>query len=130
MVGMVVVSHSKKLAEGVVELCKSMVQKNIPIIAAGGTNDGRLGTDAVKIVDAIKSVNQSNGIAIFVDLGSAILSAELAIDMLSEDLAKQVKIIDAPLVEGCIASSIEISLESSLEKVENTAKGSYKLRKL
>jgi len=130
MVGMVIVSHSNDLAKGLVDLCKSMVQQDIPIIAAGGTSDGRLGTDATNILEAIQTVNQGDGVAIFIDLGSAVLSSELAIDLLPDNLKDNVKIIDGPLVESCIASSIEISINSSLKRIEEVALLSYDIRKL
>ena len=127
MVGIVVVSHSAKVAEGLVDLAKQISNKTVPIIAAGGMSDGGIGTDAMKIKDAIQSVDQGHGVLIFVDLGSAILSAETAIDLLG---AESVEIVDAPLVEGVIASAIQVTLTDDLEDVKRVAHESKKMNKI
>jgi len=127
MVGIVVVSHSSKVAEGVVDIAKQVSSTVIPIMAAGGTSDGRIGTDAMKIKDAIEAVDQGNGVLIFVDLGSAILSAETAIDLLGVDT---VEIVDAPLVEGVIATSVQVTLTNDIEDVKRVAHESKNMNKI
>jgi PTS hybrid protein len=127
MIGIVVVSHSSKVAEGVVDIAKQVSNEAIPIMAAGGTSDGRIGTDAMKIMDAIKSVDQGKGVLIFVDLGSAILSAETAIDLLG---AESVEIVDAPLVEGVIASSVQVTITDDIEDVKRVAHESKNISKI
>lgn len=127
MIGIVVVSHSSKVAEGVVDIAKQVSNEAIPIVAAGGTSDGRIGTDAMKIKDAIESVDQGDGVLIFVDLGSAILSAETAIDFLD---TQAVEIVDAPLVEGVIASSVQITITDDIEDIKRVARESKKMNKL
>lgn len=127
MIGIVVVSHSSKVAEGVVDIAKQVSSTAIPIMAAGGTSDGRIGTDAMKIKDAIESVDQGNGVLIFVDLGSAILSAETAIDLLGSDT---VEIVDAPLVEGVIASSVQITITDDIEDVKRVGHESKNIKKI
>jgi PTS hybrid protein len=127
MIGIVVVSHSSKVAEGVVDIAKQVSNEAIPIMAAGGTSDGRIGTDAMKIMDAIKSVDQGKGVLIFVDLGSAILSAETAIDLLG---AESVEIVDAPLVEGVIASSVQVTITDDIEDIKRVAHESKNISKI
>jgi len=127
MIGIVVVSHSSKVAEGVVEIAKQVSNEEIPIMAAGGTSDGRIGTDAIKIKEAIESVDQGNGVLIFVDLGSAILSAETAIDLLD---MTSVEIVDAPLVEGVIASSVQLTITDDIEDVKRVAHESKNISKI
>src|SRR6056297_1106880 len=127
MIGIVVVSHSSKVAEGVVDIAKQVSNEAIPIMAAGGTSDGRIGTDAMKIKDAIESVDQGNGVLIFVDLGSAILSAETAIDLLG---AESVEIVDAPLVEGVIASSVQVTITNDIEDIKRVANESKNMNKI
>lgn len=127
MIGIVVVSHSSKVAEGVVDIAKQVSNEAIPIMAAGGTSDGRIGTDAMKIKDAIESVDQGNGVLIFVDLGSAILSAETAIDLLG---AESVEIVDAPLVEGVIASSVQVTITNDIEDIKRVAHESKNMNKI
>ena len=81
-VGLVIVSHSAQLAAGVVELAGQMTQGKTPIAAAGGAIDDILGTSADKILEAIQSVDGPDGVLVLLDLGSAILSAEMALEML------------------------------------------------
>lgn len=114
MVGIVVVSHSQKIAEGAVELAKQMAAE-ARIAAAGGMEDGSIGTDVSKIFAGIEAVDEGDGVVILVDLGSAVMSSEMAIEMLED--GSKVKIVDAPIVEGTIFSSVEASIGSSLEEV-------------
>ncbi|MCT4509950.1 MAG: dihydroxyacetone kinase phosphoryl donor subunit DhaM [Tepidibacter sp.] len=121
MVGIVVVSHSKNLAQEIINFSMQMAQADIKVINAGGTSDGRFGTDATKIMDAIQQSDDKDGVLILVDLGSAIMSAEMAMDFLDEDLKERVLIADAPIVEGCIAAVSQVSIGASLEEVKNAA---------
>lgn len=121
MVGIVVVSHSKNLAQEIINFSMQMAQADIKVINAGGTSDGRFGTDATKIMDAIQQSDDKDGVLILVDLGSAIMSAEMAMDFLDEDLKQRVLIADAPIVEGCIAAVSQASIGASLEEVKNAA---------
>ena len=130
MVGIVVVSHSNKIAEGIVELCSQMATDGQKIEAAGGTEDGRIGTDAVKIMEAIKRADDGDGVVILVDMGSAIMSTELALDLLDENIKKRVVIVDAPIVEGCIGAVVQASVGSSLEDVMLVAKQSKNINKI
>ncbi len=121
MVGIVVVSHSKNLAQEIINFSMQMAQSDIKVINAGGTDDGRFGTDATKIIDSIQQADDKEGVLILVDLGSAIMSAEMAIDFLDEDLRERVLIADAPIVEGCISAVSQASIGASLEEVKNAA---------
>jgi phosphoenolpyruvate---glycerone phosphotransferase subunit DhaM len=132
-VGFVLVSHSARLAEGVRELAEQVAQGNVPIVAVGGAEDGSLGTNALAIAQAIESLSMEEeveGILVLMDLGSAVLSAETALDQLDEVLRDRVRIADAPFVEGAIAAAVEASLGSGLEAVLNTAEAARSLRKL
>lgn len=122
MIGIVVVSHSRKLAEGVKELAKGMSQGQVPIAAAGGMEDGFLGTDANRVAEAIRSVYSPEGVLVLVDLGSAVLSTRLAMEMVSAEGIKEVRLSPAPLVEGVIAAVVEASQGSSLNKVEKAVR--------
>ncbi len=126
MVGIVVVSHSQKVAEGAVELAKQMAPE-AKIAAAGGMEDGSIGTDVSKILAGIEAVNEGDGVVILVDLGSAVMSSEMAIEMLED--SSQVRIIDAPIVEGTIFSSVEASIGSSFEEVIEVLAGAKAYRK-
>lgn len=115
MVGIVVVSHSQKVAEGAVELALQMAP-DAKIAAAGGLADGSIGTDMEKISGAIASVMDDDGVIMLVDMGSAIMTSEMAIEM-SDDPDK-IKIIDTPVVEGTIFGAVEASIGSSMEHIE------------
>lgn len=114
MVGIVIVSHSQKLAEGVVEVAQ-MMAKNAPIIAAGGLEDGTLGTSYDKICAALKEVYSADGVIILMDMGSAVMTTEMVL----EDLDKpNVKMIDCPLVEGAVLAAIDSISSKSLAEIE------------
>ncbi len=126
---MVVVSHSAKVAEGVVEMAAQMAG-GVRIRAAGGTEDGAIGTDATLIAGAISDADEGDGVLVIVDLGSAVLSAQLAIEELIDDERRgRVRIADAPLVEGAIIAAIQASTGSSLEEVDAAAHGAASMSK-
>ena len=118
MVGIVIVSHSEKLAEGVVEVSRMMAE-NVPIEAAGGMEDGTLGTSYDKIKSAVESLYSEDGVVILADMGSAVMTAEIVL----EDIKlENVKILNCPLVEGAILAAMESiggrDLEDLAERVE------------
>ncbi|WP_443090759.1 dihydroxyacetone kinase phosphoryl donor subunit DhaM [Basfia succiniciproducens] len=132
MVNLVIVSHSKKLADGVAELAGQMVTGGCKIAVAAGIDDEEnpIGTDAVKIMSAIEEVFSADGVVILVDLGSAILSAETALDLLDPEIAEKVAISYAPLVEGALAAAVSASTGDDLQTVLAEAKtaGDLKLQ--
>ncbi len=128
MVGLVIVSHSSKIAEGVCDLALQMASGYRQMIPAGGLKDGSLGTDPTRILDAIRSANDGNGVAVLVDLGSGIMSAETAIDLLDGEFPA--RIADAPLVEGAVVAVIEASTGASLEEVIHAAESARGEEKL
>ena len=113
MVGIVIVSHSQKLAEGVVELSK-MMAANVPIAAAGGLEDGGLGTSYDKICAAIEEVYSADGAIVLMDMGSAVLTTEMVLDDLNRPL---VKMIDCPLVEGAVLAAVESAGGATLQEL-------------
>lgn len=129
MVGLVIVSHSSKIAAGTCEMAYQMANPEQKIIAAGGTADDGIGTDAVKIAAAIEAADDGSGVLITVDLGSAVLSAEMALELIPEEIKARVKIANAPLVEGSITAAIQASLGVSLEEVCQTAEDARQLQK-
>jgi PTS hybrid protein len=129
MVGVVVVSHSAKIAEGVVELAAQMAGE-VRIRAAGGTDEGGIGTDATLIAEAITAADDGAGVLVLVDLGSAVLSAQLAIDeLIDADRRDRVRIADGPLVEGAVVASIQASTGSTLDEVAEAAHEAATMRK-
>lgn len=119
MVGLVVVSHSRALAAGVAELVGGVSDIKIPIAFAGGTGtDHReLGTDAMDIMEAIQAVDNPQGTVVLMDLGSAILSAETAVEFLADTLQGPVRLIPAPLVEGAVSAAVQIGLEADIDLI-------------
>lgn len=110
-------------------MAAQMARPGQRIIAAGGTIDGAIGTDAVRIYEAVKIADDGSGVVIMVDLGSAILSTETALELLEEDLRYRVKIADAPVLEGSISAVVQASLGGNLAEVLATAEGARELRK-
>ncbi len=104
-VGVVYVSHSVKIAEGLVELAGQMAG-SAALVAAGGTDDGGIGTSFDKVSAAIGAADSGHGVAVFCDLGSAILTAETALDFLDDEVRDRVRIVSAPLVEGGVAAAV------------------------
>lgn len=115
MVGIVIVSHSAKIAEGAKELALQMAP-DAHIAAAGGLPDGNIGTDYDRILTAIESVMSDDGVIMLVDLGSAIMTSEMAIEDCSNP--DKVKIIDAPIVESAIFGAVEASIGSNIQSLE------------
>ena len=130
MVGIVIVSHSLKVAEGIREMALQMANPDQKIIAAGGTDAGGIGTDAVKILNAINEADDGDGVVLLVDLGSAVLSAEVAMEMLEEIVRERVIIADTPILEGSISAVVEASIGSPLEAVVATAEEAREINKL
>ena len=128
MIGMVVVAHSKKLADGVKEIIEQMVNGQILIAAAGGA-DERIGTDAILIRRKIDEVYSEDGVLVFVDFGSSIISTKAAIALLPAEKRKKTIIADAPLIEGSFAAAVDASVGKSLEEVRRAAEASRNLRK-
>lgn len=120
MVSIILVSHSRKITDGLKEMIEEMVDStgDVKIFSAGGTEDGRLGTDSVAIYNIIKQSSLHNNILIFADIGSAILSTETAIDLIEdEELKSKVTLVDAPLVEGAFVASIQAMVDKDVEGI-------------
>ena len=125
MVGLVIVTHSSTLAEGVAELARGMGAE-VPIELAGGIDapEPALGTDTARVLEAIERADQGDGVLVLMDLGSAVLSAEMALDMLGPERRERVLLCEAPLVEGAVAAAVTAKLGASLEDVAAEARGS------
>jgi len=130
MTGVIIVSHSEKLAEGLKDIVMEMNDGSVEVIAAGGTGDGRIGTNTLNIKAAIESLAERDHILIFVDLGSSVISSEAAIDLVDEELQKKVHIVDAPLVEGVVCGLIQATICNDLDEIITTAKEGATMCKL
>jgi multiphosphoryl transfer protein len=125
MIGIVIVSHSAKLAQGVEELARGMSGPEVKIKIAGGLNlpDQPLGTDPLLILAAIEEAYSEDGVVVLMDMGSALLSAEMALEMLPPAHLARVKLIEAPLVEGAVSAAVQARLGNSLEQVIAECRG-------
>lgn len=114
-VGIILVSHSEKIAEGTKDLIREVIT-DVPIEVAGGEDSGNLGTSLEKIQHAIEKIKDQTkrGILIFYDLGSAKMNSELALELSGE---ANVKIVEAPLVEGSYVAAVEAQAKKSLEEI-------------
>ena len=119
MVGIVVVSHSAELARGVVELARQMGGEEVRIEEAGGMDDGSIGTDAVRVQAAIERAMSGDGVLVLMDLGSALMSAEMAVELMEGD--GRVVLSEAPLVEGAVAAAAAARGGASLDEVRAEA---------
>lgn len=120
MINIVIVSHSKHLADGVAELASQMINPtHCKLGVAAGVDDENhsIGTDAVKIMSTIESLSDADAIIVMMDLGSAILSTETALELLDPDIAEKVSLCSAPLVEGTLAAVVSASSGAKLETV-------------
>lgn len=124
MIGFVVVSHSKRLAEEVINLCNEMKKHRFPVVNGSGTDGEYLGSNPMVIKEAIEKVYSKDGVLIIGDIGSSILNSEMAIELLDDSYDKsKIRIADAPLVEGTLIAmaindgrtTIEEILEELLE---------------
>jgi phosphoenolpyruvate-protein phosphotransferase/dihydroxyacetone kinase phosphotransfer subunit len=128
VVGIVIVSHSEALAEGVVRLAREMGGEELALEAAGGMDEpGALGTDAERVRAAIERAMSADGVLVLMDLGSALMSAEFAIDMLGE-AAGPVVMSEAPLVEGAVAAAVAARGGASLDEVAEEARGALAMK--
>jgi dihydroxyacetone kinase DhaKLM complex PTS-EIIA-like component DhaM len=148
MVGIVIVSHSDAIAAGVVELARQMADEELALEPAGGLDEllaqylrdvgvappagdpvrsGVLGTDPRRILGAIERAMSADGVLVLMDLGSAMMSVELAIERLT-DAPGPVVLSEAPLVEGAVAAAVAARGGSALEDVAAKARGALAMK--
>jgi dihydroxyacetone kinase phosphotransfer subunit len=126
-VGLVVVSHSVRIAEGTAELAGQMAGDQVRIVAAGGLEDGTIGTDAARIAEAIQAADAGAGVVVLVDLGSAVLSTVTALELLGDP--GNVRLSRGPIVEGAVIAAVQASTGSSLDEVLEAAEAAASMPK-
>lgn len=119
-VGLLIVSHSVRLAEGVVELAGQMA-RSVPLVAAGGTDDDELGTSFEKVMKGVGEADRGEGVVIMADLGSAVMTAESVLEFLDDAQRSRVRIADAALVEGAVAAAVAAESGAGLDAVVRAA---------
>jgi dihydroxyacetone kinase phosphotransfer subunit len=132
LVGLVLISHSETLVDGLREMVAQVAGEEVAVGTAGGTEDGRLGTSAPRISAALRSTLAAspNGVLVLLDLGSAALSLELALEELEPFERDRVRVSEAPLVEGAILAVVQASIGASLADVAAAADGAATMSKL
>ena len=126
-VGLVVVSHSSRIAEGTAELAGQMAGPDVRIVPAGGMEDGAIGTDAARIAVAIGEADAGSGVVVLADLGSAVLATRTALELLGNP--ENVRLSRGPIVEGAVIAAVQASTGSSLDEVLEAAEGAASLPK-
>lgn len=126
MVGLVIVSHSENLAKSVVEFT-AMMAKEAAIAPAGGLEDGSFGTSFERIRHAIESVYSDDGVIVLMDLGSAVMTTEMVLEMME---GKKAAMADCPLVEGAVAASVSAAGGKSFEEILQDLDKVREMRKL
>lgn len=128
-VGLVIVSHSAAIANGLAELVAQVAGPDVPIVTAGGGPGGTLGTDGGRVLEALRTVDGA-GAVVLADLGSSLLSVKAALAELSPAQAKRIVLADAPLVEGAIAAGVTASTCAPLAEVAAAAEEARSVAKL
>lgn len=113
MVGLVIVSHSSKLAEGVVDLAR-MMAKTAPIAPAGGLEDGSFGTSFEKIAAAVDQVYSDDGVLVLMDMGSAVMTAEMVMESME---GRKIVLADCPVAEGAVTAAVGAEAGMTLEEI-------------
>ncbi len=130
LIGIVIVSHSHQLACGIKELALELARNDLRISTAGGMDEVALGTSAERIYQAILDVYTEDGVLILFDLGGALFSTQVAIEMLQLHQQEKIKLSDAPIVEGAVVAAVEASLGHSLEQVSAAVDATRHMRKI
>ena len=127
-VGIVLVSHSAELAQGAANLAAQVSGGTVTIVAAGGTDDGDLGTSAAKVERALRQADQGAGVVVLPDLGSAVLTVRAVLEDYGS--ASGVLLADAPFVEGAVAATVIAAAGGDLKAVAAAAEEARHARKL
>lgn len=126
-VGIVLVSHSADLASGLAELVGQIGSGDVPVLVAGGTDDGRIGTSHARVRRAIEEAQRGAGVVVLPDLGSSVLTTKA---VLEEHPDASVVVVDAPFVEGAVAAVVTASVGADLNAVVAAAEEARDVRKL
>lgn len=125
MVGLVIISHSRVLAEGVAEVARAMGVGKTVVECAGGDTGGGLGTSIDLVERAVQAADGGDGVVLLADLGSSVLTAKMCV----EDADGKVMLADAPLVEGAVAAASMAATGAGLDAVVAAAESARDLRK-
>ncbi|WP_316670582.1 dihydroxyacetone kinase phosphoryl donor subunit DhaM [uncultured Propionibacterium sp.] len=130
MIGIVIVSHSVQLADAVVDLTRRLMPASqVRLETAAGTAEGTLGTNAMAIVEAVERADDGEGVVVLMDLGSAVMSAQTAVEFLEPELAERTRLLAAPVVEGLFAAYSAAGIGRDLERVCAEAESAVEVKR-
>src|SRR5207247_10017456 len=123
--------HSKALVEGLRDMVVQVAGDDVRVAVAGGTADGRLGTNMEAVLDALRATlaDDDQEVLVLLDLGSAWLSVEMAIEELTDSERPRLQVSEAPLVEGAVLAAVQASVGASLSEVAAAAAGAATMSK-
>ena len=132
---LVLVSHSDTLVAGLRDMVAQVAGDDVRVTIAGGTEDGRLGTSAPRIAEALRAAiggpdDRADGVLVLLDLGSAALSLEIALEELDPADRAIIQVSGAPLVEGAVMAAVQASVGASLDEVARAAAEATSMPKL
>jgi len=127
MVGIVLVSHSSRLVDGLAELLAQIGSSEVPIAVAGGTADGGLGTSVDLVIAAVVAADRGDGVVVIPDLGSAVLTVKSVLEGVDDT---SVVLVDAPFVEGAVAAAVTAASGAGLDAVVRAAEEARHVPKL
>jgi len=127
VVGIVVIAHSRALADGVAEVARAMGAGKIVVRSAGGNVRGGLGTSIEEVEEAVRAADDGDGVLLLVDLGSSVMTAKMVVEDLGGD---GVALADAPLVEGAVAAASMAATGADLRTVLRAAEAARGHRKI
>ena len=129
--GLILVSHSGTLVDGLRDMVAQVAGADVPVGTAGGTEDGRLGTSAPRIAEALREVlDRADDAVVLLDLGSAALSLELALEDLPDADRQRIRVTEAPLVEGAVLAAVQASIGATIDEVVAAAESAASMAKL
>jgi phosphoenolpyruvate---glycerone phosphotransferase subunit DhaM len=112
MITFILVSHSQKISDGIVDMITQMVpSQEVKVISAGGTEDGGIGTDPMRIQSLIEESIESERIYLFGDIGSSIMSIEMVLELIDGSLKEKCVYLDAPIVEGAFIAAVQAMVD-------------------
>ena len=129
-VGLVLVSHSAEIANGLAGLVGQVAGPEVPIAAAGGMPDGSFGTDGGEVLDALRAAANGAGAVVLMDLGSSVLAVRAALAELEPEELEHIVVADAPLVEGAVAAGVTASTGADVAEVADAAREARNVAKL
>ena len=129
MVNIILVSHVKEIAEGAKKLAEQMKQGDVKITAVGGTSDGDIGTDPDAIEAAVNETAKEDGIIILADLGSAVMSVNMVLEWLDDEIREKIILADAPFVEGAVVAAVEAGMGNNIEQILKSIQSAEMIKK-